>query len=115
MSKEQFYDRGAAGIVSHPTSRLGLGQGHLMTAMNEAAPVFLARYTRPDGSFVWRQTWPGMDGSDDGYESYHNWPLFFALGGDADLYRCSHVLWDAVTRQSPTTDRSGASSTSRVP
>ena len=56
-----------------------LAQRHLIAAMNQAAPVFQARYTRPDGSFVWRQTWPGMDGSDDGYESYHNWPLLYAL------------------------------------
>ena len=71
----------------------------LIDKMNEAAPVFQERYTRPDGSFIWRQTWPGMDGSDDGYESYHNWPLFYALGGSTDLYRRSHFLWEAVTRQ----------------
>jgi len=40
-----------------------------------------------------------MDGSDDGYESYHNWPLFYALGGSEDLYRRSRFLWEAVTRQ----------------
>jgi hypothetical protein len=40
-----------------------------------------------------------MDGSDDGYESYHNWPLFYALGGGADLHARSRFLWDAVTRQ----------------
>lgn len=44
-------------------------QRRLIAAMDEAAPVFEARYTRPDGTFIWRQTWPGMDGSDDGYES----------------------------------------------
>ena len=76
-----------------------LSQRALIAAMNEAAPVFQERYTRADGSFIWRQTWPGMDGSDDGYESYHNWPLFYALGGDADLYRRSRFLWEAVTRQ----------------
>jgi len=67
--------------------------------MNEAAPAFQERYTRPDGTFIWRQTWPGMDGSDDGYESYHNWPLFYALGGSADIHERSRFLWDAVTRQ----------------
>ena len=67
--------------------------------MNEAAPVYQARYTRQDGSFVWREEWPGMDGSDDGYESYHNWPLFYVLGGDADLHRRSRYLWEAVTKQ----------------
>jgi hypothetical protein len=67
--------------------------------MNEAAPLFQERYTRSDGTFIWRDEWPGMDGSDDGYESYHNWPLFYALGGSADLHERSRFLWDAVTRQ----------------
>ena len=52
-------------------------------SMDEAAPVYQERYTRPDGTFVWRQEWPGMDGSDDGYESYGNWPLYYCLGGSA--------------------------------
>lgn len=71
----------------------------LIDQMNQAAPRFQERYTRADGTFVWRQTWPGMDGSDDGYESYHNWPLFYALGGSEDIHRRSRFLWDAVTRQ----------------
>jgi hypothetical protein len=74
-------------------------QRQLVSVMNEAAPVYQARYTRADGTFVWREDWPGMDGSDDGYESYHNWPLFYALGGSAHLHEQSRFLWDAVTRQ----------------
>lgn len=76
-----------------------LRQRHLIAAMNEAAPLYQARYTRADGTFVWRDEWPGMDGSDDGYESYHNWPLFYTLGGSADIHERSRFLWDAVTRQ----------------
>jgi hypothetical protein len=67
--------------------------------MNEAAIAYQERYTRRDGSFVWRDSWPGFDGSDDGYESYHNWPLFYALGGSAELHERSRWLWEAVTRQ----------------
>jgi hypothetical protein len=76
-----------------------LAQRQLFRAMEDAAPRFQARYTRADGTFVWRQEWPGMDGSDDGYESYHNWPLLYALGGSAELHDRSRTLWDAVTRQ----------------
>lgn len=76
-----------------------LAQRFLIDAMSEAGPVFQERYTRADGTFVWRQAWPGFDGSDDGYESYHNWPLFFALGGCEEIHRRSRFLWDAVTRQ----------------
>lgn len=82
-----------------PPPAWALAQRALIETMNTAAPRYQERYTRPDGSFVWRQEWPGMDGSDDGYESYHNWPLFYALGGSADLHRRSRWLWDAVTRQ----------------
>lgn len=76
-----------------------LAQRHLIGELNAAAPRFQARYTRPDGTFVWRRSWPGMDGSDDGYESYHNWPLFYALGGSAEIHAASRFLWEAVTRQ----------------
>lgn len=82
-----------------PPPDWAIAQRLLISTMNEAAPIFQQRYTRPDGTFIWRQTWPGMDGSDDGYESYHNWPLFYALGGSADIHQRSRVLWDAVTRQ----------------
>jgi hypothetical protein len=82
-----------------PPPEWALLQRQLIAAMNEAAPAYQARYTRADGTLVWRPEWPGFDGSDDGYESYHNWPLFYALGGDAELHERSHMLWDAVTRQ----------------
>ncbi|MCD6520073.1 MAG: hypothetical protein J7M05_09155 [Anaerolineae bacterium] len=76
-----------------------LWERHLIAKMNEAAPVFEERYTRKDGTFVWRDRWPGIDGSDDGYESYHNWPLFYVLGGSADIHERSRYLWEAVTKQ----------------
>ena len=67
--------------------------------MNEAARLYQERYTRIDGTLIWRDEWPGMDGSDDGYESFHNWPLFYSLGGSSHLHEQSRMLWDAVTRQ----------------
>ena len=82
-----------------PIPGWALRQRHLISVMNETARMYQARYTRADGTFVWRDRWPGMDGSDDGYESYHNWPLFYTLGGAADLHERSRMLWDAVTRQ----------------
>ncbi len=82
-----------------PIPDWALRQRHLIAAMNEAAPLYQERYTRQDGTFVWREEWPGMDGSDDGYESYHNWPLFYALGGAEELHVRSRHLWEAVTRQ----------------
>ncbi len=82
-----------------PPPTWALWQRFLIDKMNEAAPVYQERYTRKDGTFVWRQEWPGFDGSDDGYESYHNWPLLYLLGGSADLHERSRHAWEAVTRQ----------------
>ena len=82
-----------------PLPDWALRERQLIDVMNEAAPVYQGRYTRQDGTFIWRDEWPGMDGSDDGYESYHNWPLFYALGGSADIHERSRFLWDAITRQ----------------
>jgi hypothetical protein len=85
--------------VTAPPPAWALWERMLIDKMNEAAPIYQERYTRKDGSFVWRENWPGFDGSDDGYESYHNWPLLYALGGSADLHERSRWLWEAVTEQ----------------
>jgi len=74
-------------------------QRRLIAAMDAAAPAFVRRYTRADGTLVWRDSWPGMDGSDDGYESFGNFPLFYALGGSDEVHRLARVEWEAVTRQ----------------
>ena len=82
-----------------PPPAWALAQRQLIDTMNAAVPIFEARYTRPDGSFIWREEWPGMDGSDDGYESFGNWPQFYVLGGSADVYGRARRLWEAVTLQ----------------
>ncbi len=42
----------------------------IIAQLNEVAPEFVARYTRSDGSIIWRDEWPSMDGSDDPYEAF---------------------------------------------
>ncbi len=74
-------------------------QRHLFDQMDRAAPRFVEKYTRPDGTFIWRDEWPGMDGSDDGYESYLGFPLFYMLGGSEQIHAMSRRLWNAVTWQ----------------
>jgi hypothetical protein len=34
----------------------------LFDQLNKAAFEFAARYTRADGTLIWRRDWPGMDG-----------------------------------------------------
>lgn len=82
-----------------PPPAWALWQRHLLDQLHPAALEFVRRYTRPDGTLIWRDRWPGMDGSDDGYESFYNFALYYALGGPDDLLPLAHNLWDAVTRQ----------------
>jgi hypothetical protein len=76
-----------------------LWERRLIDVMNQAGPMFVQRYTRPDGTLIWRDDWPGMDGSDDAYESFHTFPLFYALGGSEEIHRLARYEWDAVTWQ----------------
>ena len=74
-------------------------QRYLMDLMDQAALDFVERYTRPDGTLVWRDKWPGMDGSDDGYESFVTFPLFYMLGGGEHVHELARQEWNAVTWQ----------------
>ena len=94
MTNRTFTVSGAA-----PPPAWALRQRDLLARMNDAGAFFVRRYTREDGELVWRDEWPGMDGSDDGYESFFNFPLFYALGGSEEIHRLSRFEWDAVTRQ----------------
>lgn len=77
-----------------------LMERQLLDKTHFAALEFLEKYTREDGSLIWRDEWPGMDGSDDGYESFFNFPLYYALGGaDAAFDSLMRHLWKGVTAQ----------------
>ncbi len=76
-----------------------LRQRQLLERLYPAAVEFVRKYTREDGTLIWRDQWPGMDGSDDGYESFYNFPLYYALGGPEEIHGLSRRLWEAVTRQ----------------
>jgi hypothetical protein len=74
-------------------------QRKLFDLLNQAALEFAERYTRKDGTLIWREEWPGMDGSDDPYEGFMNFPLFYALGGNENIHALSRKQWDAITWQ----------------
>jgi hypothetical protein len=76
-----------------------LWERYLLDTMSRAAVEFVGSYTRPDGTLIWREEWPGMDGSDDAYESFFNFPLLYALGGDPALDELARREWEAITRQ----------------
>jgi hypothetical protein len=71
----------------------------LIDAMDEAVYPYLKKYTREDGTLIYRDDFRSRDGADDFYESFYNWPLFYLLGGGDHLLDLAHREWEAITRQ----------------
>ncbi len=71
----------------------------LIEKMDAAGPKILERYTRPDGTLFWptHPDFQSIDGLDDAYESFHNWPLFYMLGGDARFLDDADTEFDVIT------------------
>jgi len=69
----------------------------LLQQASEAAIRFAAEYTRTGGTLVWRTE--GGASVDDLPESFYNFPLLYALGGDERLRDLSFKLWHASNRQ----------------
>jgi hypothetical protein len=82
-----------------PLPRWALLERQIFAVLDKAAIEFADRYTRDDGTLIWRTEWPGMDGSDDPYEGFMNMPLFYALGGAREVYERSRTIWDGITWQ----------------
>ena len=71
----------------------------LIDKMNAAGPEVLKKYTRPDGTLFWptHPDFQSIDGLDDAYESFHNWSLFYMLGGDARFLADADTEFDVIT------------------
>ena len=69
----------------------------LIDDMSRAAFEFVRHYTRSGGTLIWRTS--GSTHPDDLPESFYNYPLLYALGGDAGLRDISLTEWNATTRQ----------------
>ncbi len=74
-------------------------QQELIDNLTAAVEEFVARYVRDDGTLIWRDSWPGMDGSDDPYEGFQYFPLFYALTGNERIYELGRKIWDGITWQ----------------
>lgn len=100
MSKHQVPGISRVAIDNKaPAPDWALSQRKLFSRLHEGAREFVARYTREDGSLVWRDEWPGMDGSDDPYEAFQYLALLYALGGDEETYALARKMWDTITWQ----------------
>ena len=71
----------------------------LIEKMNAAGPEVMEKYTRPDGTLFWptHPDFQSIDGLDDAYESFHNWSLFYMLGGDARFLTDADTEFDVIT------------------
>ena len=85
--------------TTSPTPRWAQLERQIMSTLDSAAQEFVARYTRDDGTLVWRDEWPGMDGSDDPYEAFMYLALFYSIGGNEAVYELARKMWDAITWQ----------------
>lgn len=74
----------------------------LIDLMNGAPEVLLQKYVRPNGEIKWpprEEGFASTDALDDAYESFHNWPLFYALGGDEKFLKHGKAEFEAITKQ----------------
>src|SRR4030095_4480869 len=69
----------------------------LIVAMSEAALKYTEIYTRSGGTLLWKTD--GSASADDLFESFYNFPLLYALGGDEKLLELSFKQWSAMARQ----------------
>ncbi len=83
-------------------------QRHLIKTIEEAAPFFLKRFTRRDGTLYNYGEW------DDVFEMFYNWPLFYAIGGDEKIMNLAVRQYNVVTRQGTVLDSRSVIPTFRV-
>jgi len=72
----------------------------LIDLMNISVDVFVGKYLNDDGSFKYPRSYGKFD---DGFEPFHNWPTFYALGGDEKFRTLAQREIEAVIRYN--TDR----------
>jgi hypothetical protein len=98
MEQSSTFIRIKADRVSSPP-RWAIMQRRLFDRLDAVAKEFIERYVREDGTLIWRNSWPGMDGSDDPYEGFQNLALLYTLGGGQFLHSEARRIWDGITWQ----------------
>jgi hypothetical protein len=69
-------------------------QRALLKESANAAVEFAAKYTDSRGHFRCVERWGGNDGPDDVTETFHNWPLAYALGADEKILKLYERIWE---------------------
>ncbi len=68
-----------------PPPAWALMQRAVLKANSDAARAFYKRYVDERGYLLHTPRWGTLDGPDDAIETFYNWTLLHALGGDDDL------------------------------
>jgi hypothetical protein len=66
----------------------------LLKESTDAAVEFAAKYIDPRGHFRGVERWGGNDGPDDVMETFHGWPLAYALGASDRLLQLYTKIWE---------------------
>jgi hypothetical protein len=77
-----------------PPPEWAYAQRVLLKESVEAAVEFAAKYVDPRGHFRAVERWGGNDGPDDVMETFHNWPLAYALGADERILHLYERIWE---------------------
>jgi len=88
----------ASNSIQNPP-KWALLERELIDKINNAVPLVSQKYTKLDGTLFWPTSpdFQSIDGLDDCYESFHNWPLFYMLGGDSEILSHSHREFNVIT------------------
>ena len=76
-----------------PPPAWALTERSLISLMERSAELFIDKYCYPDGNVFYVQD------VDDVYEIFHNWGLFYSMGGDGRLWTWALRAWNATTRR----------------
>ena len=68
-----------------PPPAWALMERALLKANSDAARAFYKRYVDDQGQLLHTPRWGTLDGPDDAIETFYNWTLLHALGGDDDI------------------------------
>ena len=77
-----------------PPPEWAYAQRALLKESVAAAAEFVARYIDSRGHFRGVERWGGNDGPDDVMETFHNWPLAYALGANDAFLQLYERIWE---------------------
>jgi hypothetical protein len=83
--------------VPVPVPQWATLERRLIDTLSEAAIQYTNRYTTSSGALIWKTT--GTASLDDLPESFYNFPLLYALGGEERLRELSFREYNATLRQ----------------